>query len=179
MYMYVADPEDLQAYEDVKTALITYRRISGAAAKDLSLAHGRGEQFVYSMEKGLRDSPLLSSIQAWAATLDCRVEFGLENFWLHSHHDAEMATMYLASREWGADAMCRLWLVSALRQWRIKQGVDVEHLAPLLGVTNGAVRDWEAGASDPVLKRVMVHARALGTRLTMQVWPRSKWTFGA
>ena len=177
MYLYPIHPDDLGAFEGIRQQLILRRRLLDVSAKELSLRSGRGEGFLYGLENQLRDSPLLSSLQDWAKVLGCRVEFGIENFWLHSHTDREMLTQYTMSRQWGEDVWMRQWLVSALRVWRIKQGMDVEHVAPLMGVSAAGIRDWESQATDPVLKRLMLQARVLGSRLTLQLWQQEDWNF--
>jgi transcriptional regulator with XRE-family HTH domain len=177
MYFYTIHPDDQAAFQQLREQLVQRRRDLGYTSIGASTKIGRGEQFVYGLEKGLRDSPLLSSLQAWAGGLDCRIEFGLQDFWLYVHRDPEMLMLYRTSRQWGADKLMRLWLISALRQWRIKCGIEAEAAAAQLGVTPGAVRDWENDAGDPVLKRVMLVARTLETRLTMRLWTREQWCF--
>ena len=179
MYLYPSDAQDLEEYAKIRDHLIRERRLSGKSGKELAARTGKGDGFLHGLEKQARDSPLLSTLQEWPPIFGYRIEFGLENFWLHGHSDQEMLTYYAMSRPWDADHRWqRQWLVAALKQWRVKQGVDVEVLAALLGVSSGAVRDWEESSHDPVLKRAMLQARLLGTRVTMRLWKQDEWTFG-
>ena len=175
---YVVDEQDAAELARVRAELTAWRQQLGMPLELLSESLGRNKEFVSSLEKGRRDSPYVASLQLWAGGLGMRVEFGLENFWLHSHADREMLALFAMSRPWGADEMGRLWLLAALSTWRQLQGVSLAHVATGLGMTQDAVRRWELESTDPVLKRAMATARMCGTRLTMSLWRRPDWTFG-
>lgn len=177
--LYPAVAEDIAELEAIRTKLTQARRVAGIGAGALSHKIGRATDFISRMERGVRDSPHMSSLQQWAGGLDMRVEFGVENFWLHAHGDQEMLALWAMSRQWGShgDAMLRLWLPAALRMLRIRKGISSDNVAMLLGLTPGAITDWEAMSGDPVVKRAMMQARALGTRVTMTVWHREDWVF--
>lgn len=178
MYLYPMDSRDLEEYTKIRMFLIDQRKLSGKSGAELGREAGKSEGFLHGLERQARDSPLVSTLQAWPQIFGYRIEFGFENFWLHAHSDQEMLTYYAMSRPWGAEHQWqRQWLTAALKQWRIKQGVDAEHLGDLMGISAGGVRDWEENAQDPVLKRVMLQARSLNTRLTMRLWRQDEWTF--
>jgi len=174
---YVVDAQDLDELDMLRNTLIIRRKALRVPLQQVSVALGRNEEFLSSLEKGRRDSPRLSSVQLWAKALRMRVEFSIDNFWLHAHVDKEMLALWSMSRPWDGDDWARLWLVSALAQWRVRQRVSFHHVATELGMSVDAVRRWEIESTDPVLKRVMVAARACGTRVRMSLWERDDWTF--
>lgn len=177
-YLFPAHPDDLAEIERLRQKLITIGNAAGRPVGDICEEAGLSREFISRMIKAKRDSPKISSLQQWAALLDHRIEFGIENFWLHAHGGQEMLVQFAMSRPWGADAHMRQWLVSALGQWRVKMRIDAEELAELMGIRAEAVRDWEVDAHDPVLKRAMWQARVMRTRVTLDLWRREDWVFG-
>lgn len=147
-------------------------------AATLSRQLGRNEEFVTQLEVRKNKSPLMSSLQQWAGGLDMRIEFGVDNFWMFPHSDSQMRTYYAMSRGWGADDAMRLWLVSALRWWRIRKGIDVTDVAPDLMTDVESVRRWEYESTDPMMARAMWQARATGTVVTMRLYTRDEWIYG-
>lgn len=177
-FLFPAHQEDLDEIDRMREKLTQIRMSTGKTSQKICREAGAPSDFIARLEKERRDSPKTSSVQRWAGLLGVRVEFGIDRFWLYAHGGQEMLTVYAMSRQWGADDFQRQWLVSALGQWRVKKRIDVDDLAPLMGVKSEAIRDWEADADDPVLKRAMWQARMTGTRVTLDVWRREDWIYG-
>lgn len=170
---------DVQTMERVREKLRTMREDQDLSYAELGRRMGRHSTFAKVMEQGIAPSPKVSSWQVWAGSLGARIEFGIEDFWLFAHVDIEMAQLYQQSRAWGADAEMRLWLVAALRQWRVKRGLDVEVVGALLQSTGENIREWEAKSRDPFVARAMWQARVTGTAVTMRVFTDvQEWQFG-
>lgn len=132
---------------------------------------------INALEKGY-NFPKVSRVQQWANGLGVRVEFSLDGFWRFHHVDLQMLQLYRMSRAWGADEAQRLWLLSALRQWRIKCGLSAEKVAQLLDMSSDALQRWELGPSgDVLLARMMWQARVMGTVLRLRVFTRDEWIF--
>lgn len=178
-YLYPVVEEDLAELNATREKLIMARRVTGMSPGELSEKIGRSQDFVSRLERAVRDSPQMSTLQDWASGLGLRIEFGLRDFWLYAHGDQEMLALWAMSRPWGAagDAAMRLWIPSALSVWRHKRGISSADASARIGISRGALTAWELEADDPVIKRVMVHARSLGTRLTMSIWGREDWKF--
>lgn len=159
------------ADEDV----LLLRRIVGRLREE-RLAQGLS---VVQLEGGSKASPnpRVSTFQGWAHDLGCRLEFGVDHFWLHSWSDQEMLALYAMSRSWGSHEFARMWLVSALGLWRRRMNISNEEMAAALGVTTGAVVRWEWDANDPPILKVLAHARAAGTRVTLRLWRKEDWHF--
>lgn len=170
-------PQDTETIDELRTALFRERQLRKLSAFRLSRNVGRNGEFVSQLEQGDAASPKMSSLQMWAGGLDLRIEFTLEHFWMIPHMNTEMITFFAMSRPWGADAYMRQWLVSALRQWRVRRGIDVSVVAPLLGTDVDSVRRWEDESTDPLLGRAMWQARHTGTRLLWSLWRKEDWTF--
>ena len=177
-YLFPVHSDDVDEIAGLRQRLIGIRLASGKPSSGACEAAGLPAEFMSRLETARRDSPKLSSLQKWAGALDYRVEFRIEDFWLYAHGAQEMLMWYAMSRPWGADAQMRQWLVSALGQWRVKKGMDVEDVAELMGVGVSAVRDWEADSPDPLLKRAMWQARVTGTRVRLDLWRREDWVYG-
>lgn len=174
-FMHEADDEALTQICD---RLRRIRLDAGIGAAPLSRQLGRNEEFISTLERRKNPSPMTSSLQQWAGGLGYRIEFGVENFWMFPHSDSEMRTWYAMSRAWGADKEMRLWLVSALRWWRIRKGIDVTQVAPQLSTDVDSVRRWEFEATDPMVARMFWQARVTGTRVTMQLYAKDEWIYG-
>lgn len=171
--------EDVATLGALRDALRELRQARKLSAYRLSANVGRSDEFVSSLERALSYSPKMSSLQLWASGLDVRIEFGLEHFWLVPHAgSSEMLALYAMSRPWGADDHQRLWLVSALKAWRVNRGIDVAELAPGLGTDMDSVWRWEYESTDPFIARAMWQARLTGTRVTFTLWRKDEWIFG-
>ena len=172
-------PDDAASLMELRLMLRDTRIAANISGYRLSKLLNRNMEFVSNLERTANTSPpFMSSLQAYAAGLDMRVEFGIDNFWMVPHIDKELANRYAASRPWGADEAFRHWFVWAVRAWRISRGIDVMELAPLLGTDVASVRRWEHESRDPVMSRAMAHARHTGTRVTWRLWRKDEWIFG-
>ncbi len=172
------DAEDACTLVILREHLRQVREERKISAHSLSKKVGRGGEFVSDLEKGRARTPRLSTLQLWASGLDLRIEFGLRDFWLMSHVDREMLTMFTMSRAWGSgDEFMRRWLVLALRTWRVRRSIDVVTLAPQLCTDNSSVWRWEEDSHDPFIARAMSQARFTGTRVTVSVWSQPDWIF--
>lgn len=171
-------PDDDAAIRDVREQLIKARDDIGISAPKLSARLGRSHDFVRGYEKRTEVAPQLSTMQTIAGGLGLRIEFGVENFWLYPHIDMVMLEQYARSRSWGADLQMRVWLVSALRLWRVRKGLDIAQLAPLLSTDVDTVGRWEDRSTDPLISRAMLQARVTQTRVTMRLYSRDEWIYG-
>lgn len=153
------------------------REALGVSAYRLALDNGLSDDFVRRLENQVYPNPHLGSLQQWARLFGLRLEVGLENFWLMSWPASTAMGLWAMSRPWPNDAFARLWLVSALRQWRERRGVGDRAMGDLLGVSAQAVVLWEQDTVDPRLSRMMLQARLLGTRVTFGLWERGDWVF--
>lgn len=170
-------PDDAQEVAKVRAQLRQMRKELKISGYEMSRRLGRARDFVGGLELGVADSPQVSSLQLLASGVDARIEFSLDGFWLFAHTSRNMMSWYALSRPWGSDREQRMWLVAALREWRVKMGLDVAVTAPLIGVVPDGLRNWEDNSQDPVLARAMLQARATGTVLRMQVWRKADWVF--
>lgn len=171
--------QDQLELDELRADLKDVRMVLGLKQEEVAARAGRSIDFIARQEQVQRISSQLSSLQRWAGAYDMRVEFGLEDFWLHSHDDSEMLTLFTMSRRFDADDWARLWVVSALRVLRLKRQLSPLTVARSIGATTGeAVTRWELEGHDPLVNRVFIHARAVQTRLTMQLWHRKDWKFG-
>lgn len=164
--------------EELRQALIEQRQERGVLAAHASVGAGLPNNFLCHMERSWNVGMQLSTLQKWAGIYDLRVEFMLDNFWMHAWNEPEMQALYAMSRPFDAAPMLRLWLVSALKCWRIRQGITSTDLAEVLKVTRGGVMRWEADAHDPLVTRCFAQARATGTQLQLRLWRREDWRFG-
>lgn len=171
-------PDDVDELQRLRGQLRQARIDAGVSGYGLSAQLGRHREFVSHLERGVTLSPFMSTLQVWAAGLGLRVEFGVLGLWMFHQSDHEMLDAYAQSRPWGADEQARRWLVLALRAWRVRRGLDVAVVAPLLSTDGEQVRHWEANAHDPTIGRAMLQARVTGTRVTLRVWSRDEWIFG-
>lgn len=171
-------PDDVQTLTGIRTQLRQARIDAGVSGYNLSRQLGRNKEFISGLERGVNDSPRMSTLQQWAGSVGLRIEFGVDKLWLFAHMSGEMSALYATSRPWGADAHARLWLVAALRQWRIKVGMDVSVLAPLLDLDADGVRRWEYESVDPLIARAMLQARLTGTSVTMRLFTQQEWIYG-
>lgn len=176
--MLAPHPDDVEALTGLRDALKAAREAAGLSGFGLSRQMGRNDEFVSNLERSVNASPYMSSLQVWAQGLGLRIEFGLRDFWLYAHSDREMLSLYAASRPWGSDAAMRQWLVSALRAWRVRQGIDVLELAPQLNTDVSSVRRWESESADPSMMRAMWQARLTGTQITWRLFTEKGWRFG-
>lgn len=149
----------------------------GVSGYRLALDNGLPTDFVRRLEDQVYANPQVGTLQRWARLFDLRLEVGLENFWLMSWPASTAMGLWAMSRPWGNDAYARLWLVSALRQWRERRGVSEGQMGQLLGVSSQAVVLWEQDTVDPRLTRMMWQARLSGTRVTFTLWRRDDWIF--
>lgn len=177
-YSYPIHAEDQREVDQVVAVLREKREQLGITKSRMGLIICGNDDYVKRLETGFYGNSRVSLYQKWAAGLGFRLELGLENFWLHSWPAAsEMCALYAMSRPLDADDMARLWLVEAMRVWRLRHGVGDIQMANVLHVTQGAVQTWEKDAHDPGIRRTFVHARAAGTRVTWTLWKREDWIF--
>lgn len=168
--------EDQVELRNIRTQLTNLRQGSRVSQKQVERRIGIFN-FIKHAEEDRYPYPRLSTLQQWAAAYDLRLEVGLDNFWLHAWSDKEMLALYAMSRRFDAAPMLRLWVVSALRSWRQKVGVDSARLGGMLGITGTAVRTWEYESGDPGVDKVLIRARLLGTRVRVRLWSREDWIF--
>lgn len=167
--LYQLHEDDAMALSELREGLKNRRHALGLTIKDAAARIGRQPEFISLLERGVSHSPKMSSLQVWAGAVDARVEFELDGFWDVEHDDPEMLWLDTMRRPWGKDAEYRLWLIAALRAWRIARGLRMDVVAQGIGMhRNGAYR-WEWESTDPVLSRAMATARFLDTRLTMRL----------
>lgn len=168
---------DFMELEMFRQTLIKERETRGILAAQASVAAGLPNNFLCQVEGLRRPGMQLSTMQKWAAIYDLRVEFVLDNFWMHAWNEPEMQALWAMSRPFDAAPMLRLWLVSALKSWRTRKGISSTDLAKVLKVTRGGIMRWEADAHDPLIPRCFQQARATGTELKLRLWRREDWSF--
>lgn len=162
-------PDDVQMLQAFRDRMRQIRRDRGVSGASLSRSLGRSLEAVSHWETSTRKAPLMSTWQTWAGALDLRIEFTLDGWKDLVYFDPRTQSLFEASRPWGADTQMRLWLVAALRTWRVAHGVELATLASLLGMTASGIHQWEMGSTDPYIPRVMWQARHLGTRVMWQL----------
>ena len=173
--LYTIDAEDAAVLTQLQQVLKERRLALGLKIKEAAEIAGRHPEFVSMLERGLSPSPKLSSLQMWAGALDVRIDFQLDGFWDLEHDDSEMLWLDKMREPWGKDAEMRLWLIAALRAWRIANGIDMDVVAAGIGMhRNGAFR-WEWESTDPLFGRVAATARLMGTVLTMPIVLKEEW----
>jgi hypothetical protein len=173
---FVLDEVDAAHLQQLRGTLTVLRKEQGKGSAQLSRELGRSDGFISTVERGKSRAPKLSTLQLWGDALGVRVEFEVQGLQFAPHMDPQFLAAFRDSRPWGAHAQARRFVVVALRQWRIQQGLDVEHLVPLMGVADGdTIRDWENLAQDPLVSRVMMQARMLGTRLSFALFTAEQW----
>jgi len=173
--LYMIDAEDAAVLAQLQQALRARRLALGLKIKEAAELAGRHPEFVSMLERGVSPSPKLSSLQMWAGALDVRIDFQLDGFWDLEHDDSEMLWLDKMREPWGKDAEMRLWLIAALRAWRIANGIDMDVVATGIGMhRNGAFR-WEWESTDPLFARAAATARFMGTRLTMPIVLKEQW----
>lgn len=173
--LYSVDPDDEDALDRVRLDLRALRLERGWTMQQVAALSNRDAASISLLERGVSPSPRMSTLQLWAASLDRRIEFDLEGFWEFDHDDSQMIWLYEMSRPWGQDAHQRLWLIAALRAWRLAKGIDIDVVARPLGMQrNGAFR-WEWESVDPLMGRAMTTARLLGTTIVMKLYTRDQW----
>lgn len=170
-------PQDQAEIEKIRDALTAARERSGVSGYQLALGNGLSTDFVRRLENSVYGNPQLGTFQQWARLLGMRLEPGLEHFWMMSWPTSTAVSLWAMSRPWPNDAMSRLWLVSALQQWRERRGISEGQMGQLLGVSAQAVVLWEQDTLDPRLSRMMAQARASGTRVTLTLWRQDAWMF--
>ena len=172
---YPLHPDDLQELNDLRGKLRVLRRQNGLTHRAAAAAVGRGHDFVVGLEKAKTDSPALASLQDWAHAVGARVEFELDGFWDVPHTDGRMLSLFKAGQPWGAHEPARMWVVAALRAWRVKNGWDVEHVAPLMGLQAESIVDGESKLPNPMFGRACFYARVLQTLLRLRLFTRDEW----
>lgn len=176
-YVYQPHPGDEMALRHVAKELSAVRQSLGlssyAVAKDVNTTDG----WVNRLEKGVYPNPQLSTYQAWAHALGMRLEPSLDRFWLYSWPQSEAQTLFAMSRPWGAHAFVRMWLVSALKQWRLRQGLRHKDVAATMGITESASMCWESTTEDPTMFRLLNQARAVGTQVTWRLYSQDEWIY--
>lgn len=173
--LYVIDERDAESLRQLREQLKDRRADLGLRVYEVAKRCGRHPEFVSMLERGISASPKLSSLQLWAGGVDARIEFELPGFWDVEHDDPQMLWLDGMREPWGKDSHMRLWLVAALRAWRVVNGVDIGVVAQAIGMhRNGAYR-WEWESVDPLFGRVAATARVLGVPLQMRLVWREDW----
>jgi transcriptional regulator with XRE-family HTH domain len=176
-YTYELDPRDHNHWRNLVAELHGYRKQRGWSYEQAGKTIGRSPNFLYEMEN-MKGNPVLLNLQQWASMFDMRLEFQLDGFWFYSWNDPELSLLYSMSRPFGAQQMQRLWLVSALKAWRLRRGITSTEAGEAMGMKRIGVVRWESEASNPTLARVMQQARVTGTQLQMRLWLRDEWVYG-
>ena len=172
---FTIDDRDVQALAVLREQLMARRKSLRRTINDAAELVGRHGEFVSMLERGVSPSPKLSSLQLWAAGVDARVQFEFDGFYDVEHDDPEMLWLDGMRNRWGADAQMRLWVVAALRAWRIARSIPMDVVAVGMGVHRHGAYRWEWGSTDPLFARVAGTARLLGTQLTMSLILREDW----
>lgn len=174
--VYTASDEDRVELERLRDQLKAERTQRGWSYRRACQEIGRSRNLLYEMEN-LKSALKMSSIQLWASIYGLRVEFQLADFWNFTWPHDEIMLLYQLSRQFDAWDYQRLWLVSALQVWRERMGITSSEVGYWMGVSAGAVTEWERSTNDPLLLRVMTQARLTKTSVTMKLWKREDWIF--
>lgn len=173
-YLYQLLPQEQAKVDALRLLLAQSRKDQGLTARAAGLRCGASADFVYQLETKYRESPRLSSWQRWAQALGWDLRFMVQGFCV-SDFDAEvfpdLHSLFQVAALPGAGQLMwrRLFLVAQLRAWRVARGVDVAVVAQQLGVTADGAARWEVDAVDPILGRVLVHARAVGAVIDFEL----------
>lgn len=176
-YTYEPHPDDEMRLRHVHRELCAVRRSLGVSGYAASKGMNGNDGWVLRLEKNTYPNPQVSTYQMWAQSLGLRLEVGLDNFWLYSWPQSEMQTLYAMSRPWGAHAFARMWLVSALKVWRLRQGLRHKDVAATMGITESASMCWESTTEDPTVFRLLNQARAVGTRVSWRLYAKDEWVY--
>lgn len=173
--LYDIHPDDVQALDELRAGLKQRRLDLGLMLKEVGPRAGREGEFVSMLERGLAPSPEMASLQLWAGALDARIEFGLDGFWDVEHADPQVHWLQEMRRKWGKDAEMRLWLVAAIRSWRVEHQIPIEVVSEGIRMDRDGAARWEWEATNPLIGRVMVTARLVQTRVTMSLVFKEDW----
>lgn len=173
--LYDIHPEDVAALEQLRADLKQRRLDLGLMLKDTGPRVGREGEFVSMLERGLAPSPKMASLQLWAAAVDARIEFDLDGFWDIEHADPQVWWLDTMRAPWGKDAEMRLFLVAAIRSWRVEHQIPIEVVSEGIAMDRDGAARWEWEATDPLIGRAMVTARLVQTRVTMSLVFKEDW----
>jgi len=175
--VFMLHPDDDRELDALCAGLKQIRVDAGLKDREVSAVAGKHWDFVRRMETRQARAPAASTLQQWAGALYVRLCFEVDGVSGLPVHDPELGRLLREANVWGrgSDAPARLLLVAQLRAWRIWQGRDIEHVAPLLGVSADSARHWENKSNDPLMSRAMFYARLLGTRVRLSVVTREQW----
>jgi transcriptional regulator with XRE-family HTH domain len=171
-------PQDGRELDALCARLKQIRVDADLRSIEVSIIAGEHHDFVRRLESRAARGPAASTLQKWAGALYVRLCFEVDGVPALPVHDPVLLALQRQADVWGSgsDVAVRLLLVAQLRQWRMSQGRDIEHVAPLLGVSGEAARHWENKSKDPLMSRAMVYARLLGTQVRVSVVTREQWS---
>lgn len=175
---YGVHPDDVRQLLRIRRYLIGYRITNGWTQAQLSDKVNGSEGAVYDLESNDTWQWRLSRLQDWVAAFGLRLgakvmlPSGSTDFAVHVR--SEVAAAYDLSvsganwRYWQ-----RVYLPLCLKQARIELGVSAKEMARRLNVTPKAVTNDDNSEYEPLLAKLMQHARALGCwiRLNLQGEP--------
>jgi hypothetical protein len=176
-FLYQVDQVDQAQLDWLYAQLVTARKLQGLVPVHASVAAGKVPDFVGRMERRTFDSPRLSAYQDWARIVGFRLVCDLEGFWDHEWDDPAMQAWWEMAKPWRADYPHRLWLVEALKCWQVRFA-DRDVVAAAVGRHRQGVARWYAQAHDPLLKRALNQAVAVGTRVRLRLFTREQWEAG-
>lgn len=176
-YIYTLHRDDEKELARIQYQLVGMRMAAEITQAQGGARIGKSDNFLHEMES-MRSTPSISHLQDWAAVFDHRLEMQLAGFWHYPWPCDELSMLYQLSRPFHHRSWQRLWLVSALKAWREKQGISTTELGERLGMSRKGVAFWEAKSPDPMMGRAMVQARATGTAVQLRLWPREEWMYG-
>lgn len=172
---YDVHADDVVALDQLRADLKRRRLDLGLMLKDAGPRVGREGEFVSMLERGLARSPVMSSLQLWASAVDARINFDLDGFWDVEHADPQVHWLQEMRRKWGKDAEMRLFLVAAIRSWRVEHQIPIEVVSEGIRMDRDGAARWEWEATDPLIGRAMVTARLVQTRVTMSLVFKEDW----
>lgn len=173
---YVWDVEDGVEWHKVYFKLCDLRKQYGLTHEQAGVLVGKSLAFTKAMENP-KTTPQVGDLQLWARIFGLRVNFDIEGFWLYRWDIPELDMMFRLSRPFADDMWHRMWLMAALKAFRIRQGVASRDVAVRMGVSRKAVTNWEEESGNPFVARAFAHARACGGRVTIRLFDEQSWRF--
>jgi transcriptional regulator with XRE-family HTH domain len=159
-------PGDLRQLMQIRRYLIGYRKTNGWTQPELSQMINETTGMVWLLESDQTWQWRLSRLQGWCTPfglrLDAKLQLDDDHMNQRVHRDAEVAPLYALSQDSSAWKKWQgMYLTSALSVARRKMGISMQEVADRLKVSARAIGNWEASASELMLAKALLYARAL------------------
>lgn len=176
---YPIHPEDMQMLMDIRRYLVGYRITNGWTQGQLSQKINGTKGAVHPLESDPHMQFRFSRLQQWPIPFGLKLSAQLVFDWGPEEEVAQTRLESFIGRDQFVKVFAELaatdpkWqrshLIACLKAARLGRGWDQGVLAKRLGVTAGAVGQWEMESDQFMLPKVLAHARALDGRLVLEV----------